>query len=152
MSLKIRLAPDERIVINGALIQADGRCSLIFLNNSAFLTEKHIMRPAEANTPARRIYFMIQNSYLATDQERPPMMVTLHHLIDEFHEATTVDTMKETLARMRVLVDEGAYYQALKLSETVMRHEDKHLGNRSWQEDRKSAQAAAARGGGGDQG
>jgi flagellar protein FlbT len=142
VSLKIRLAPDERIVINGALIQADGRCSLVFLNTSAFLTEKHIMRPAEASTPARRIYFMTQNCYMATDAERPPMMATLHQLIDEFRETTTVESVKETLERMRTLVDEGGYYQALKLSETVMRHEDKHLGNRSWQEERKAAQAA----------
>jgi len=139
VSLKIRLAPDERIVINGALIQADGRCSLVFMNTCSFLTEKHIMRPQEANTPARRIYFMIQNSYLATDAERPPMLVTLHSLIDDFYEATTVATVKETLEAIRQLVGAGSYYQALKLSETVMRHEDKHLGNRHWQEERKAA-------------
>ncbi|WP_207476493.1 flagellar biosynthesis repressor FlbT [Arenibaculum pallidiluteum] len=138
MSLKIRLAPDERIIINGALIQADGRCSLVFLNTSSFLTEKHIMRPQEASTPARRIYFMIQNSYLATDAERPPMLLTLHRLIDEFHEATTVQSVKDTLESIRKLVAEASYYQALKLSETVMRHEDKHLGNRYWQDERKA--------------
>src|SRR3712207_9423336 len=74
VSLKIRLAPEERIVVNGALIQADGRCTLIFLNNVSFLTEKHIMPPHAASTPARRIYFMIQNSYMANDQERPGLL------------------------------------------------------------------------------
>ncbi|HSK38323.1 MAG TPA: flagellar biosynthesis repressor FlbT [Arenibaculum sp.] len=137
MSLKIRLAPDERIVINGALIQADGRCSLVFLNNSSFLTEKHIMRPAEASTPARRIYYMIQNSYMANDAERPPILATLHDLIGDFHQATTVQSIKDTLDEIRELVANAEYYPALRLSEVVMRHEDRHLGNPKWTESRR---------------
>jgi flagellar protein FlbT len=126
VSLKIRLAPDEKIVINGALIQADGRCSLVFLNNCSFLTEKHIMLPAEASTPARRIYFVIQNCYMATDEERPPLLESL--------------SIKDTLDRIRELVAAGEYYPALKLSEVVMRHEDLHLGNPSWTETRRRAE------------
>jgi flagellar protein FlbT len=137
VSLKIRLAPEERIVVNGALIQADGRCTLIFLNNVSFLTEKHIMPPQAASTPARRIYFMIQNSYMATDQERPPLLLTLEGFIDDFHEATTHPTIKETLQKIRDLVKHGEYYQALKLADTVMRHEDRFLDQPSWQETRK---------------
>lgn len=139
MSLKIRLAPDERIVVNGALLQADGRCSLIFLNNVSFLTEKHIMPPAAASTPARRIYFMIQNSYMANEAERPPLLRLLNQLIDEFHEATTVPAIKDTLDQIRRLVDQGAYYQALKLADVVMKHEDKVLGLPSWTETRNDA-------------
>jgi flagellar protein FlbT len=145
VSLKIRLAPDEKIVINGALIQADGRCSLVFLNNCSFLTEKHIMLPAEANTPARRIYFMIQNCYMATDMERPPLLDALKHLVEDFHAATTVQSIKDTLDHIRELVVGGEYYPALKLSEVVMRHEDRHLGNGSWTEGRKKAEAAERR-------
>lgn len=142
MSLKIRLAPDERIVINGALIQADGRCSLVFLNNCSFLTEKHIMRPAEANTPARRIYFMTQNSYMATDAERPPLLATLRDLIADFRQATTVESVRDTLDQIRDLVEKGEYYPALKLTEVIMRHEDRHLGNPGWMEARRQAEAA----------
>lgn len=145
MSLKIRLAPDEKIVINGALIQADGRCSLVFLNNCSFLTEKHIMLPAEAGTPARRIYFVIQNCYMATDGERPPLLESLTHLVDDFHAATTVQNIKDTLDRIRELVAAGEYYPALKLSEVVMRHEDLHLGNPSWTETRRKTDGAERR-------
>ncbi|WP_198038935.1 flagellar biosynthesis repressor FlbT [Skermanella stibiiresistens] len=137
MSLKIRLAPEERIVVNGALIQADGRCTLIFLNNVSFLTEKHIMPPQAASTPARRIYFMIQNSYMATDQERPPLLATLDGFVDDFHEATTIPAIKDTLESIRSLVHQGEYYQALKLADTVMKHEDRFLDQPSWQEARK---------------
>jgi flagellar biosynthesis repressor protein FlbT len=138
VSLKIRLAPEERIVVNGALIQADGRCTLIFLNNVSFLTEKHIMPPQAASTPARRIYFMIQNSYMATDQGRPPLMTTLESFIDDFFQATTVDAIKETLQSIRQLVARGEYYQALKLADTVMKHEDRFLDQPSWQDSRKA--------------
>ena len=137
VSLKIRLAPEERIVVNGALIQADGRCTLIFLNNVSFLTEKHIMPPQAASTPARRIYFMIQNSYMATDQERPPLLKTLEGFIDDFFEATTIATIKETLQKIRELVERAEYYQALKLADTVMKHEDRFLSQPSWQDSRK---------------
>jgi flagellar protein FlbT len=137
VSLKIRLAPEERIVVNGALIQADGRCTLIFLNNVSFLTEKHIMPPQAASTPARRIYFMIQNSYMATDQERPPLLTTLENFIDDFFQATTMDAIKETLESIRQMVARGEYYQALKLADTVMKHEDRFLSQPSWQDSRK---------------
>jgi flagellar protein FlbT len=126
--------PEERIVVNGALIQADGRCTLIFLNNVSFLTEKHIMPPHAASTPARRIYFMIENSYMANDQERPGMLHILSGLIDDFFEATTVLAIKETLLKTRELVDQGEYYQALKLADAVMKHEDQFLGQPNWQE------------------
>mgnify|MGYP002716648153 CR=1 FL=1 len=138
VSLKIRLAPEERIVVNGALIQADGRCTLIFLNNVSFLTEKHIMPPQSASTPARRIYFMIQNSYMATDQERPPLLETLEGFVDDFHEATTVPAIKETLESIRSLVQRGEYYQALKLADAVMKHEDRFLDQPSWQDARRA--------------
>ena len=137
MSLKIRLAPEERIVVNGALIQADGRCTLIFLNNVSFLTEKHIMPPQAASTPARRIYFMIQNSYMATDQERPPLLTTLENFIDDFLRRRPWTRSRKPWSRSANLVARGEYYQALKLADTVMKHEDRYLSQPSWQDSRK---------------
>jgi flagellar protein FlbT len=133
LSLKIHLGPGEHIIINGALIQAVESCHLVFINNASFLTQRHIMPPAAANTPARRIYFTIQNAYLAGDSEREPLLATLNELIDDFAEATTVESIKTTLQTLRDHIANAQYYKALKLAMIVIKHEERVLGLESWE-------------------
>ena len=65
------------------------------------------------------------------------MLTTLENFIDDFFQATTVDAIKETLELIRQLVARGEYYQALKLADTVMKHEDRFLSQPNWQDSRK---------------
>ncbi|MFH1136668.1 MAG: flagellar biosynthesis repressor FlbT [Pseudomonadota bacterium] len=65
MPLKITLKPHERIIIAGAsLINGKSSAGFVIENNVPILREKDILREPEANTPARRIYFVIQLMYL----------------------------------------------------------------------------------------
>ena len=65
MPLKLSLKPGEKFVLNGAVItNGDKRASLVIQNKAALLREKDIMQPADANTPARRIYVPIMMMYL----------------------------------------------------------------------------------------
>ncbi|MEA1921913.1 MAG: flagellar biosynthesis repressor FlbT, partial [Pseudomonadota bacterium] len=64
MALKIALRPHERIVIAGAVISnGEKRSDLIIENQVPILREKDLMSEAEADTPCRRIYFVIQLMY-----------------------------------------------------------------------------------------
>ena len=42
--MQIHLKKGEKLYVNGAVIRADQRCSLEFLNNVTFLLENHVMQ------------------------------------------------------------------------------------------------------------
>lgn len=59
-SLRISLRKGERIFVNGAVLKADRKTTLEFLNNVTFLMESHVMQAEEATTPLRQLYFVVQ--------------------------------------------------------------------------------------------
>ena len=65
MALKLSLKPDEKLVINGAVIaNADRRATLIVHNKASILREKDILQEQDVDTPAKRIYFPIMLMYM----------------------------------------------------------------------------------------
>lgn len=65
MALKLSLKPDEKLVINGAVVaNGDRRATLIVHNKASILREKDIMQEEEVSTPARRIYFPVMLMYM----------------------------------------------------------------------------------------
>ena len=69
MPLKLSLKPQEKFVLNGAVVtNGDKRASLVLQNKACVLREKDIMQPEDATTPARRVYFPIMMMYLDPDQ------------------------------------------------------------------------------------
>src|SRR5258708_22448805 len=65
MSLKIDLKAGEKFIVNGAVMVAGkSGASLILQNQATFLHAKDIMQENEANTPAKRIYFVIMLMYI----------------------------------------------------------------------------------------
>lgn len=60
--LKISIRAGERIFINGAVLRADRKVTLEFLNTVTFLLEQHVLTPEETTTPLRQLYFMIQSA------------------------------------------------------------------------------------------
>jgi flagellar biosynthesis repressor protein FlbT len=65
MALKISLKPGEKFVVNGAVItNGERRSSFVIQNKVSILRERDILTEAEANSPARRVYFPIMLSYL----------------------------------------------------------------------------------------
>jgi flagellar biosynthesis repressor protein FlbT len=70
MPLKLSLKPQEKFVLNGAVVtNGDKRTSLVLQNKACVLREKDIMQPEKATTPARRIYFPIMMMYLDPSQD-----------------------------------------------------------------------------------
>ena len=66
MPLKIELKPHESIIIGESIITNDGERTRFYIEgNVPILREKFILREAEANTPSKRIYFVVQQMYLS---------------------------------------------------------------------------------------
>ena len=65
MALRISLKPKEKIVIGGAVVSCENTsCNLLIENKVPIMREKDIMSEAEANSPCRRVYLIIQLMYI----------------------------------------------------------------------------------------
>ena len=121
MALKITLKPQERMIIGGAVItNGNTKCDLNIENKVPLLREKNILKEEDANSPGRRIYFVIQLMYI--DQEN----LTVHHkaywdLVTDFIQAapSAIPLIKE----ISELIVSNKYYGALKLADKLIDYE-----------------------------
>ncbi|MGQ9646096.1 MAG: flagellar biosynthesis repressor FlbT [Thermodesulfobacteriota bacterium] len=127
MSLKITLKPHERMILGGAVItNGSTRSQLIIENNVSLLRQKDILSEKEANTPCRRIYFVVQLMYVDEDN------IVTHH---NTYWKLVQDLVKAAPSTMG-LIDQisrhilGArYYQALKLARKLIDYEQEITKN-----------------------
>ncbi len=122
MALKITLKPHEKMIIGGAVLTNGNSmgCHLIIENKVPILREKDILSEDEANSPCRRLYFIIQLMYI--DEEN----LVLHQkkywkLVKELVKAAPstvrfIDQISEYIVG-------GKYYQALKLANNLTDYE-----------------------------
>lgn len=79
MALKLNLKPDERIIVNGAVIGAGRRsCELIFHNHARILQKKHILTadrireilldPGHGSVTPSWFYYLIQVMYITPEE------------------------------------------------------------------------------------
>ena len=67
MGLRIALRNGEKVVVNGAVLRSIGRTELHVEGTAAILRGKDIMRPDEATSPARQLYFHTMMAYIDPD-------------------------------------------------------------------------------------
>ena len=58
--MHISLRGGERIYVNGAVLRVDRKVTLELINDVAFLLEGQVMQVADATTPLRQLYFVVQ--------------------------------------------------------------------------------------------
>lgn len=64
MPLIITLKAGEKFILNRAVLSLSKSASIIIENKASFLREKHIMRPEDVDTLAKKIYYFCQLAYL----------------------------------------------------------------------------------------
>jgi flagellar protein FlbT len=121
--LVLELRQGDLMIVNGAPIRFRSKTRIELGGKARFLFGKQILRPEEADTPARRIYYALQTAYVGTDDERQTALTLARDLIEQFKAATTSALAREILDRALALAEEDDCYQALKLAKRIMRHE-----------------------------
>jgi flagellar protein FlbT len=127
MGLKITLKPSERMIIGGAVVaNGNGKSEFLVENPVPILREKDILGEHDADTPCKRIYFIIQLMYI--DERK----------LAEHHNAYW-SLVREVLAAapsMLPIIDQiseailgGAYYRALKLAKHLLGYEQEIMNN-----------------------
>ncbi|TVP71480.1 MAG: flagellar biosynthesis repressor FlbT [Rhodobacteraceae bacterium] len=113
--LVIRLAPHERVLLNGAVIEnGDRRTSLsIRTPNANVLRLKDAIHPEQANTPVKRTCYLVQlvlSGDTHPDEVKAPLLRSIEQLSQVF---TDLDSRRLLDTASQAVID-GEYYQTLK--------------------------------------
>lgn len=116
--LKIHLKANERIFVNGAVLKADRKVTVEFLNDVVFLLETHVLQKEQATTPLKQLYFVVQSMLME------PKTIQLARQIYEHSHLLLLNTFKdqellEALVEIRLLIERERYFEALKRIRTL---------------------------------
>lgn len=126
MALKVELKPGEKLLVGNCIItNSDQRTRLFIDGNAPILREKDILTPARADSPAKRIYLVVQLMYI--DDDISSRRETYFALINEFLEA--VPSAFEIVNQINNEILTGALYKALKAAQRLIEYEQDLLNH-----------------------
>ena len=130
MALVIDLKPGEKILIGDAVITNDAqRTRLHIAGSSPILREKDVLQEEEADTPCKKIYFLIQCMYLAADPGS--YHEKYFKLVQEVQKASPTSAIFFMQINDEIL--KGTYYKAMKLGKELIEHERELIENATQQ-------------------
>lgn len=122
MALKISLKPHERMIIGGAVVKNGNKVADLFIeNNVSILREKDIINEAGANTPCKRIYFIIQLMYIDGGKSAE-YQSSYNELVGEL--VAAAPSTATLVAQINEAILAEKLYPALKLAHQLIVYED----------------------------
>ncbi|MBC8128974.1 MAG: flagellar biosynthesis repressor FlbT [Rhizobiaceae bacterium] len=122
-TLKVTLRAGEKIFVNGAVMRVDRKTSIELLNDVTFLLESHVMQAADATTPLRQLYFLVQMMLIdpaEADTAREAFNRTYPLLMAAFSNMT----IRDGLMDIADLVERERSFDALKCLRGLIPIED----------------------------
>ena len=125
MPLKIELKPHESIIIGEALITNDNERTRFYIEgNVPILREKFILREKDADTPSKRVYFIVQQMYLSKDvSELQKMYIDFVRDLQKAAPRLIPFTAAITDNILR-----GEFYNAIKCASKLVQKEEELFG------------------------
>jgi flagellar protein FlbT len=126
--LVLKLAPRERVLINGAVIENGERRSRLSIvsPNANILRLRDAIRPDQANTPVRRVCYIAQ-LILSGDAPEDTGGRQLRQGITQLMQALNDEGSLTLLHGALRHVEEGDFYRAMKNLRSLLPREDKLL-------------------------
>lgn len=113
MPLKLKLAAHERFVVNGVVItNGEYRATITIGNFAHVMREKDVLQERDADTPTRRLYFLIQ-AMLMQPQGAPAREDNYRTLLAELRNAYVKPANLAMLDEVEQAVASGDYYKGL---------------------------------------
>lgn len=124
MALVIDLKPGEKILIGEAVITNDSqRTRLHIAGEAPILREKDVLKEEDADTPCKRIYFLIQCMYLA---RRPGLYHERYfEMVEDVQKASPTAAIFFMQINDEIMNEH--YYKAMKLGKQLIQHEKELL-------------------------
>ena len=116
----ISLRGGERIYVNGAVLRVDRKVTLELINDVTFLLESQVMQVADATTPLRQLYFVVQLMLMSPNnieeakavyqQQRSALLAVSENAemlrgLDAIEELVEAKRFYDALRRIRALFD-----------------------------------------------
>lgn len=112
MALKLRLAPGEKLVVNGSIIRNNGRSRIDIEveNRSDVLRASEMLDAASADTPVKRACYMLQVA-LVSKAHRDDALARARMLLGDLR-AALGRSHGPAFDRIEGLLDAGEFYRA----------------------------------------
>ena len=129
--LVLKLAPKERVLVNGAVIENGDRRSRL----SIVTPDAHILRlrdaihPEDANTPVRRVCYAMQ-LILSGDTDPDEARLAMLRNIEELSQVFTDPDSRASLAEATEALIADNHYRSLKALHTLLAREDRLMAVR----------------------
>jgi len=126
--LVLKLSPNERVLINGAVIQnGDRRSRLsVMTPNANILRLRDAIHPEQVTTPVRRVCYLVQ-LVLSGDADPAEQHLPLLRRIEELSQIFTDPDSRALLASATEAVIAKQYYACLKALRTLLPREERLL-------------------------
>ncbi|MCF6233682.1 MAG: flagellar biosynthesis repressor FlbT [Rhodobacteraceae bacterium] len=130
--LVLKLAPKERVLVNGAVIEnGDRRSRLsIMTPNAHILRLKDAIHPEEANTPVRRLCYATQLILSGDANPENADMPLLRHL-EELSQVFVDADSRAALAEATDAVINGQHYRCLKALRSLLPREERLMATQA---------------------
>lgn len=126
MALIIDLKPGEKILIGDAVITNDDqRTRLHIAGESPILREKDVMKEEEADTPCKKVYFLIQCMYLA--RKADIYFEKYFSLVKEIQKNAPSTSFLFMVINEKII--QGQYYKAMKDAKELIQYEEDLIKN-----------------------
>jgi flagellar protein FlbT len=125
MALKISLKPNERMILDGAVITNGGKkTELVIENRVPILRQNNIMSEKSADTPCKRLYLSAQLIYIDSAQR-----VAHTNLFAKQSEEIlkAAPSMKPYIEKMGASIKSTEFYKALKIGWELIKYEEEVL-------------------------
>lgn len=121
MPLRITIKPQERLIINGAIIRNGGshNVSLIIETQCQFLRESELINEIDANTPCKKLCLTLQVLHLSED----PTEVENLFFSQAVEVMRTMPSTAPFLLQIQEALAAKQSYAAVKLGKQLMYHE-----------------------------
>ncbi len=126
--LVLKLAPHERVLINGAVIEnGDKRSRLAIMTpNANILRLRDAIHPEQVTTPVRRVCYIAQ-LVLSGDAKADEAKVQMMRGVEQLSRALTDHDSRAQLAAATEALLDDQFYQALKALRTLLPREARLL-------------------------
>ena len=129
--LVLKLAPKERVLVNGAVIEnGDKRSRLSIMTPDAnILRLRDAIHPEDANTPVRRVCYATQ-LILSGDSDPDSANLALLRHIEDLSQVFTDPDSRASLAEATDALINGQHYRCLKSLRSLLPREDRLIAAR----------------------
>ncbi len=121
MPLKLELKQGDRIIINGAVLEAASpHTKIIVHNQAAILRAKEILSEDQAVTPATRVYYALQSAYLFPDHA-DKYLVQFSEYVQQY--LIACPSAVDIVENIKDEISQSKLYQALKHARELVIHQ-----------------------------